>query len=123
MKLKSNRKGQVIKKKKKRIPKVYTVYKIEIDGIIRYIGRTNNLKRRTRDHNNGILDINNNKWLYQEIRIIASHTGIIKSVQLQPMFEHKTKIEAKRREMFLILQYYFVQRDQLWQSVPQIKDF
>ena len=94
----------------------YYVYKIIIDRITRYIGRTNNIDRRTKEHNyrykTGL-----DKPLYNFLR----STQFDKDIKLQIVYKSKNKTDAKRKEMFLILKDYFSKK-QLIQKVPRISD-
>jgi predicted GIY-YIG superfamily endonuclease len=92
----------------------YTVYKIEIDGIIRYIGHTNNIKRRQTQHNY-LFKKGKKKELYDNI------TDKSIRLVLTPLREFKSKVEAKRWECLLVLQDHFSDKS-LWQKPPQIKD-
>lgn len=93
---------------------IYTVYKIEVDGITRYIGHTNNLKRRQTQHNY-LFRKGKSKELYDNI------TDSEFRFKLIPIKEFKSKTEAKRWECLLILQDHFDEK-LLWQKPPQIKD-
>lgn len=95
---------------------MYIVYSIEFKGQVIYIGRTNNLKRRQQEHNRAI---KNGKG--KEVHIYCIDNGL-ESIILIPLKEFKSKVDAKRYEMFLILTDYFGGRC-LKQKVPQIKDF
>jgi len=100
---------------------IYSVYTIQHNNKIIYIGRTNNLKRREKEH---IRALNNpkhkqhNKELYKWLR--EQKTDVI---QLLTYKEFKSKVESKRLELFLILQYHFsANPKQLRQTIPAIKD-
>lgn len=92
------------------------VYKVVIDGVIRYVGYTNDIVRREKQHNY-LLKKGKNKLLYNNIRIIDKETNI-KLITIKTFQNH---VEAKRYECLLILIDYFKDK-QLWQKVPQIKD-
>lgn len=92
----------------------YTVYKIEIDNIVRYIGHTNNLKRRQTQHNY-LLKKGVKKDLYDNISDKSTKITLI------PMREFKSKVDAKRYECLFILTDYFTQK-KLWQKLPKISD-
>lgn len=79
---------------------IYTVYKIEVDGITRYIGHTNNLKRRQTQHNY-LFRKGKSKYLYDNI------TDRDYKFNLIPLREFKSKVEAKRWECLLILTDHF----------------
>ena len=92
----------------------YTVYKIQIDGVARYIGHTNNLKRRQTQHNY-LFRKGKSKLLYDNIKDKTTELILI------PIKEFKSKVEAKRWECLLILLDHFGEK-LLWQKPPQIKD-
>lgn len=94
----------------------YIVYKIVDKGLTVYIGRTNNLKRRQSEHNTR-LKSEYKKEIYEYFR----QNGVIKIV-LEEVATFKSKTDAKRYEMLLILEDYFSSKT-LKQKVPQIKDF
>jgi predicted GIY-YIG superfamily endonuclease len=96
------------------------VYKIEYDGNPVYIGRTNNLSRREKEHNRFLRlpadDKRRRKVLYQ----FLSESGC-NEVKLIPIMEFDTKVESKRYECMLILLDWFTNRE-LKQRVPNISD-
>jgi len=105
--------------------KVFTVYKIEVNNVIKYIGYTNNLKRREKEHIRAIYNIKNiayNKEFYKYYREVyndkESGCNVLK---LGIIKEFKSKIDAKRYEAFLILNDYFSNKV-LIQKVPNISD-
>lgn len=91
------------------------LYQIIINNKTRYIGRTNDLKKREYQHNY-LLKKGKDKLLYNNIRLEN-----IKSISLQSISEFKNITEAKRYECYLILKDYFTDKE-LWQRVPLIKD-
>lgn len=95
---------------------IYIVYKIEVDGVIRYIGHTNNIKRRQTQHNY-LFKKDKKKDLYYKIKL--SHSEY--KFNLVEIKRFKSKTEAKRWEALLILLDHF-RRKNLWQKPPQIKD-
>jgi hypothetical protein len=103
-------------KKKPKKEFTYTTYSISIDGIVRYIGTTNNLHRRQLEHNN-LFKKGNNKLLYEKMRELKFE-GII---ELIPMYEFATSLRSKRRECYEILKDYFGPNN-LFQKVPNISD-
>jgi predicted GIY-YIG superfamily endonuclease len=94
----------------------YKVYTISTDRVI-YIGRTIDIKRRQAEHNR-MFKSEKNKAVYDYLRDI-NFDGRIELIQVA---EFKSKTDAKRYEMLLILKDYFGIKE-LKQSVPQIKDF
>jgi predicted GIY-YIG superfamily endonuclease len=92
------------------------VYQITIDGVVRYIGRTNDIRRRQNEHNrhfrNDVV-----KELYNNIRLL--HKEYI--ITLEPIKTFKRKTDTKRYECLLILQDYFGSKI-LWQKCPRIAD-
>lgn len=95
----------------------YKVYTIEVNSQVTYIGRTIDIKRRQTEHNRHF-KTGKTKELYDYLREIAFESKI----ELIQVAEFKSKTDAKRYEMFLILQDYFGVKV-LKQKVPQIKDF
>lgn len=93
----------------------YIVYGIYHDNKCRYVGLTNNLKRRTYQHNY-LLNKGKDKMIYNYLR----EEGV-DMIVLKPLWEYKTKVEAKRKEMFLILADHFVGK-YLKQKIPNISD-
>lgn len=91
---------------------MYTVYKIEVDDVCLYIGHTKDLKKREYQHNysysKGL-----KKDLYDYLRTLNLFDG---KLRLIPIANFKTKVMAKRYEMYLILQYLFIN------SLPTIDD-
>jgi len=102
------------KRKKKSQGKTY-LYKIEVSGIIRYYGITNDLTRRQSQHNLGLRK-EEKKELYDFLR----EQGIDK-IQLVEVEVFKKRIDAKRKEAFMILEDYF-SRKELKQKVPSLSD-
>ena len=95
------------------------VYQIKINNVVRYIGRTNDLDDREKQHNYQFRK-GTSKKLYDYIRTIDFKDDII----LEPIYIAKSKVEAKRFEMYTILWYYFeIDKKQLKQNIPNIKDF
>lgn len=89
------------------------VYSIEVKGVVRYIGITNNLKRRQTQHNY-LFNKGEQKELYSNLRIVNPDEKII----LTPIYEFSSLVDAERYECFLILKDYFGDKN-LWQSIPK----
>jgi hypothetical protein len=89
------------------------VYKIVIDGFIRYIGVTNNIKRRQKEHirafNKGDM-----KYLYKMMRESLLDE---KYIVLETISDELSIIDARRLEAKIILDDYFTNKN-LWQSAP-----
>lgn len=92
------------------------VYRVEVLGTTRYIGHTDDIERREKQHNYLCFRLGKDKKLYRQIKKTD-----VKKIQLIPIKTFGTKIEAKRWEAFLILNDYFGRRE-LWQSIPRITD-
>lgn len=95
-------------------PSSVWVYQIEILGIIRYIGISNNIKLRTSQHNRGIRKCDK-KLFYDYCREYG-----ITSVELTPIIECKDRTTAKRWEMYMILDDWSKNRE-LKQVIPGIR--
>lgn len=92
------------------------VYEIVINNERRYIGRTNDIRRREYEHNRQFKK-GYNKLLYKNLsKIYTEH-----QIELKPIKTFLRKTDAKRYECFLILQDYFNNK-KLWQSIPRIGD-
>lgn len=89
----------------------YYVYEIKIGEVRRYIGVTNNIKRRQTEHNRGI-KVNHKKMLYQKLRELE-----IIDIKIEPIANFKNKIDANRFEAMIILEDFF-SSNLLWQKVP-----
>lgn len=96
---------------------MYYVYKIKVLGKTRYIGYTENIDIRQKQHNYLCFKKGKKKKLYDSIRTIKDITKI----DLITIKTFQTKIEAKRYECFLILNDYFTKKE-LWQNIPRITD-
>jgi len=108
----ANHRGKMEKKLK------YIVYKILIDKKTRYIGHTNDLLRREKQHNYLCFRTKNKKILYNKIKTLYPEYGDLSLIEIKGF---NTKIEAKRYECFLILTDYFGDKE-LWQQIPKISD-
>jgi predicted GIY-YIG superfamily endonuclease len=92
---------------------VFTVYKLTSEGGLSvYIGHTNNIERRISQHRNNIK--NGKSTLFYDALVDGTFTYEILS-------KFKTKVEAKRYEMYLILQRYY-SGEKLYQKIPNISD-
>ena len=118
--MKLKRKVTTKKLKKIRKKKTYTVYKIEFEGKIVYYGHTSNLKLRQYRHNYDCFTTRLKKQLYDYLR-----DKNCRRIELIPMNEYNNKVDAKRKEIYLILADYFVNNLELTlkQSIPKISDF
>lgn len=88
------------------------LYEIIVDGTRRYIGITNNLRRRSKEHLR-LIKSDNNKYLYRKIR----ESQLEPSITILAMSDEMPILEAKRLECYLILKDYFNKKE-LWQSAP-----
>lgn len=91
---------------------MYYVYEIIVDGIRRYVGITNNIRRRQGEHLRQF-KLGKDKYLYKMIRENSPETII----SLNVIKEFTNKGDAVRWEGYLILEDYFNGK-QLWQSFP-----
>lgn len=91
------------------------VYTISDNDIVIYIGRTNNIKHRTYQHNY-LYKKGQKKALYDYLKSI----GFSDSIELNIVYKG-SKIDCKRYEMKLILEDYFGDKN-LKQKVPSISD-
>ena len=98
---------------------MYWVYRVEVLGTTRYIGYTDNLIRREKQHNYLCFKACKNKKLYDGIKKIKEIKN--KKIELTPIKTFRTKVEAKRYEAFLILNDYFNKKE-LWQHIPRRSD-
>jgi len=96
---------------------MYWVYRIEVDKITRYVGYTDDLTRREKQHNYLCFKVGKKKKLYDGIKEIKA----VGKIELTPIKTFRTKVEAKRYEAFLILNDYFNKKE-LWQHIPRISD-
>ena len=103
-------------KKKKKVPQGKTwVYRIEVNGTVRYVGITCTLKRRQTQHNTG-LKKGEVKELYDFLRAEE-----IETIELIPVQQFPTRVMAKRYECLLILQDLFGKHE-LKQKCPSLSD-
>lgn len=97
---------------------MFWVYRIDIDKKTRYIGFTDNIERRQKEHNGLCFGKSQKKKiLYANTRRFSDAS----SFTLIPIKTFRTKTEAKRYECFLILHDWF-SGAHLWQRVPRISD-
>jgi len=94
----------------------YTVYRIVVSDKTRYVGLTNDIERRQKQHNYLCFRSQKKKILYEEIRKVG-----MEKIELIKIRTFRTKVEAKRFECFLILQDHF-NKAELWQKIPRISD-
>lgn len=96
---------------------IYWVYEIKIKGIRRYVGITNDIVKRQKQHNY-LMKKMTKKMLYNMIKKTSGDDYYISLEKLKPF---KTKVDARRFECLIILNDYFGQKA-LWQRVPRISD-
>lgn len=101
--------------KKTNKPK-YSVYFIQVAGVLRYIGYTSNIKRREYTHNY-LLKKGTDKKLYNIIR--EKYPNM--TIELQVIDEFDSKTRAKQFEALIIL-YDSFNEGQLWQTIPRLSD-
>lgn len=105
---------------------MYSVYQIKIKDII-YIGYTNDHKRRLREHIYACYNSKSNaydKIFYSAIRSLYGEKEKGKKELkkgFKVLYSTSRKTEAKRLEMYYILDRYFKNKV-LYQKVPQIRD-
>jgi predicted GIY-YIG superfamily endonuclease len=92
------------------------VYSILWNDNCIYIGRTNNIKRRSAEHRRALK--NGKKKLVYDFLREQNYEG---DIELMVLMSYKSKTEAKRMEMFLILSDHFGPK-KLKQQVPNISD-
>lgn len=101
----------------------HTIYKVTVNDQTIYIGRTNDLDRRIKEHlrlfkkclNEPKL---NDKQLYQ---YCVANKISLSNEHFQPIKSIEGIVEAKRYEMFMILNAHF-NNDPIQQTIPIIKD-
>jgi hypothetical protein len=87
------------------------VYRIVIDDIVRYIGVTNNVNRRQKEHVRAFKK-NNDKYLYRMMRESLLDENYL---VLETISDELSIIDARRLEAKIILDDYFSDKN-LWQS-------
>ena len=91
----------------------FYIYQIIHKKHVLYIGQTDNLNRREKQHNYH-LKKGTHKELYNYLREIG-----ITQIKLKVIKEVNSRTEAKRIEIFLILTAHFKNR-KLFQKIPSI---
>jgi len=105
---------------------IYNVYTIKVFNVIRYVGYTSDLDNRTKQHQRDCFNPgspNYNKELYKFIRETTSFKS--SDINLVSVYTTKNKADAKRYEMYLILQDYFRfdgRVIELKESIPKLTD-
>jgi predicted GIY-YIG superfamily endonuclease len=94
---------------------MYYVYVIKINDKVRYIGITNNVKKREYQHNYECFNVKKDKILYNNIR----KYNLLNKICLEIIEEFKSKSNAELYEAFLILRDYFSSEKTLWQVAPK----
>lgn len=97
---------------------MYYVYRVMIDKKVRYVGYTQDIELRKKQHNYLCFKKMKSKILYNNIRRFYPE---MKEIKLNIVKTFPTKVEAKRFECYFILHDYFNKRE-LWQRVPRITD-
>ena len=92
---------------------MYFVYYIMIDSKIRYVGITNDLKKRQYQHNYECFVKQTDKKLYKMVRLNPK-----KDITLNVYKRFNTKSEAELYEAYIILKDYFSAKE-LWQALPK----
>lgn len=105
------------KKKRKKLKKDirYFVYEILFNGDRIYVGQTNDMKKRTYQHNYQ-LKKGKDKELYNFLR-----NNNIKEITLKDLYCYEKRADAKRREALIILNDYFG-ANSLMNKIPNISD-
>jgi len=96
-------------------PLMFTVYRINHKKKAIYIGYTNNIDRRCKEHNYH-LKKGTMKEMYDYLR-----KKKVSKIVLEPLRTFKSKTEAKRFEMLMILMYHFGTYRTL-NKIPNISD-
>jgi len=112
---------------------IYTVYNIsikyKISGISEvyrpiYIGRTNNIDRRQKEHRRGYKKyLESDEIKGKKLYMFMKESGTKpEEIILNSLYKCKTKLEAKQMEAFKILWYRFNWEGQLKQKIISISD-
>jgi len=101
--------------KKKQTKYTFYVYSILYRNKMIYVGHTNDIVIRQKQHNY-LYKKGNNKPLYNYLRQVV---GFDQKIELIVIGVYESRVEAKRREMFIILTDYF-DKKKLKQKVPSI---
>lgn len=91
----------------------YFVYEIVLNGTRRYVGITNNIKRRQAEHRRDVNKSNLKKYFY---KMIVDY-DLSREIVLNRIYAFDNKTEAMRMEAKLILDDWFEER-KLWQHPP-----
>lgn len=92
---------------------MYYVYYILLDGKVRYVGITNNIKKREYQHNYDCWVKQTEKKLYNQLRKQPKT-----SMTLNIFKRFNQKSEAELYEAYIILKDYFGPKE-LWQTAPK----
>lgn len=95
------------------------IYSIKINGEVKYIGRStvDRLDLRQKEHNRDFKK-GKKKELYDYLHSINFKDEIV----LEPIDIVKTKVEAKRKEIFYMILYVYFKEKKLYQRIPNIRD-
>lgn len=88
------------------------VYSIKINGTRRYVGITEDFRRRQSEHKRGLM-----KGTGKQLYVKASELDN-PMIEIELVGEFKTTADAARYECWLILGDYFGEAE-LWQSFPK----
>jgi predicted GIY-YIG superfamily endonuclease len=97
----------------------YIVYEITVADNIRYIGMTKNIIKREYEHNYAFKR-GDKKELYDYIKSIGYSPEYY--ITLNRIKGFKTRADAKRFEIFLIIWDHFYCNKMLKQKIPSISD-
>lgn len=95
----------------------YYIYIIEYNNTPIYCGRSQNLEQREASHNRDYLK-GKKKKLYDYLHSVNFNDKIT----LTPIDIVKTKVEAKRKEIFYMILYTYFKGLTLFQTFPAIRD-
>ena len=91
---------------------MWFIYCIIIEDKMRYIGITNNIKKREYQHNYDCYKQRRSKDLYNNVRPLNI------KLELNVLKIFNNKVDAERYEAYLILKDFFTQKS-LWQAAPK----